>query len=95
MSTLIQAQTYIQLAHDVEGYRRLLRLLIAARRENVAPTTIPEWLARQPPTLGDPYTLRAMGWDAPTQSLVFEGRQAQAEDPESQHLYRVPLAPAP
>ncbi|MDR2219280.1 MAG: hypothetical protein LBE24_01720 [Methylobacillus sp.] len=84
----IDFMIYIERAHDVEGYRRLIRLQIAALHERVPPEKMPEWLATQPPELRDPYTLQPMKWDAATQSLVFEGKQNQTQNPEPKNVYR-------
>ena len=78
-----------QTAHHLEGYRRLVQLQIAALRERVTPQHMPDWLAAQAPALRNPYTLQPMGWDAATQSLVFEGRQAQIQNPKPRNVYRV------
>ncbi|MBP7453854.1 MAG: hypothetical protein KA914_13805 [Ottowia sp.] len=80
---------YIERAHDVNGHRRLVQLQIAALRERVTPQHMPDWLAAQAPALRNPYTLQPMGWDAATQSLVFEGRQAQIQNPKPRNVYRV------
>jgi hypothetical protein len=85
--------SYIERFHDIEGHRRLLRLQIAALHDGVPPEQMPGWLAAQPPELRNPYTLQPMGWDAATQSLVFEGRQPQTQNPEPRNVYRVRLAP--
>ena len=39
--------------------------------------------------LRNPYTLAPMGWDAGTQSLVFEGRRPQNQNPARSSTYRV------
>ncbi len=82
---------YIERVHDVEGHRRLVQLQIAALRERVSPENMTEWLAAQPPAVRTPYTLQPMGWDAAKQSLVFEGRQPQTQNPEPRNVYRVSL----
>ena len=61
----------------------------------VASAAMPEWLARQPPTLGDPYTLRPMAWDAARRSLVFDGRQPNTQNPEPRRVYRVVWGASP
>ena len=86
---------YIERAHDIEGHRRLVRLQITALHERVPLEDMADWLAKQPPELRNPYTLQPMGWDASTQSLVFEGRQRQIQNPDDSPTYRVRLAPAP
>jgi hypothetical protein len=85
---------YIERAHDIEGYQRLIRLQIAALHEHVPFDQLPAWLAQQPPGLRNPYTLQPMGQDAATQSLVFEGRQKQTQNPEPRNVYRVQLGTA-
>ena len=89
------AVSAIQLGHDIEGHRRLARLQIAALHERVPLGDMVDWLAKQPPELCNPYTLQPMGWDARTQSLVFDGRQPQSQNPEPSHIYRVRLTLAP
>jgi hypothetical protein len=89
----VNLSAYIERAHDVDGHRRLLRLQIAALQQGIPPEQMPRWLAAQPPDLRNPYTLQPMGWDAATQSLVFEGRQPQNQNPEPRNIYRVRLAP--
>ncbi|MDO5624342.1 MAG: hypothetical protein Q4G71_06610 [Pseudomonadota bacterium] len=80
---------YIERTHDVEGHRRLLLLQLAALREGVAPADMPAWLAASPADVRNPYTLAPMGWDAATASLVFEGRQAQTQNPGQSPTYRL------
>ncbi|MDR2875462.1 MAG: hypothetical protein LBV44_05990, partial [Methylobacillus sp.] len=82
---------YIERAHDVEGYHRLIRLQIAALHERVPPGQMADWLAGQAPELKNPYTLQPMQWDAATQSLVFTGEQAQSQNPEPKNVYRALL----
>jgi hypothetical protein len=84
--------TWIKRFHDIEGHRRLVLLQIAALRDHVPFDQMPAWLAQQPPGLRNPYTLQPMGWDAAAQSLVFEGRQKNNQNPEPKNIYRVRLA---
>lgn len=81
--------SYIERAHDVEGYRRLLRLQLEALKDGIAPAQMPAWLATQAPALRNPYTLAPMGWEPTTQSLVFAGRQPQTQNPGRSSTYRV------
>ncbi|MDR2220359.1 MAG: hypothetical protein LBE24_07245 [Methylobacillus sp.] len=53
---------------------------------------MPAWLAAQPEELRNPYTLQPMDWDAATQSLVFEGKERQTQNPKPQNVYRVWLS---
>ncbi|MDR2187934.1 MAG: hypothetical protein LBE62_07780 [Azonexus sp.] len=85
---------FIERAHDIEGYHRLVRLQIAARREHIPFAQMPAWLAAQPPELRNPYTLQPMDWDATTQSLQFAGRQPQSQNPEPRNIYRLRLGTA-
>ena len=82
-------QPYIERAHDVNAHRRLVLLQLAALRDGVAPAAMPAWLAAAPASLRNPYTRAPMGWDAATQSLVFEGRQPQTQNPGRSSIYRV------
>ncbi|MDR2874931.1 MAG: hypothetical protein LBV44_03255 [Methylobacillus sp.] len=82
---------YVERAHDVEAYHRLIRLQIAALRERVPFEKMPTWLADQPPELRNPYTLQPMDWDAATQSLVFTGAQRNTQNPAPGNVFRVYL----
>lgn len=94
MTGAFTMQPFLERIHDVEGHRRLVRLLIAARRDAVPAADMPDWLARQPDALRDPYLKRPMAWEADTQTLVFDGRQKNPQNEAPQHLYRVRWAAA-
>ena len=81
----------IQLAVDVDAYRRLVRLQMAAQQQSVAMDAMPQWLASSPEALRNPYDGQAMQWDAATSSLVFEGREAQTANAQGSKTYRVAL----
>jgi hypothetical protein len=83
--------SYLERAHDVAAYHRLIRLQIAALRERVPFEQMPTWLADQPPELRNPYTLEPMSWDAATQSLVFTGANWNTQNPEPKNVFRVYL----
>ena len=52
---------------------------------------MPAWLAQSPEALRNPYTLEPMQWDAAANSLVFEGREKQNQNPGRSSTYRVRL----
>lgn len=83
--------TYVQSIADVEAYRRLVLLQQQALAQHITAANMPAWLAQSPPALRNPYTLEPMQWDAATSSLVFEGKQAQTQNPDQSSTYRVPL----
>lgn len=82
---------YVQRIADIDGYRRLVLLQHRAAVENVAPADMPPWLAQSPQELRNPYTLQPMQWDAATNSLVFEGREKQNQNPGQSPTYRIRL----
>ena len=88
-------QRYIERAHDVEGHRRLVLLQLAAYSAGLEAADMPDWLAKSPEALRNPYTLAPMGWEAdksPSRaggSLVFQGRQPQVQNPARSPVYRV------
>lgn len=84
-------QGYAQRIADVDGYRRLVLLQHRSAIEKVAPPDMPAWLAQSPEALRNPYTLQPMQWDAATNSLVFEGREKQNQNPDRSSTYRVRL----
>ena len=84
-------QGYMQRSHDIEGYRRMLLLQLKARQERVKPAQMPAWLAASPSALRNPYTLQPMQWDAASNSLVFEGREHQQQNPNRSKTYRLTL----
>lgn len=84
-------QRYVQRIADIDGYRRLVLLQHHATLEKVAPADMPAWLAQSPNELHNPYTLKPMQWDATTQSLVFEGREKQNQNPGQSPTYRIRL----
>ena len=84
-------QNYVQRISDIDGYRRLVLLQQQALAQHITAANLPAWLAQSPPALRNPYTLAPMQWDAATNSLVFEGKQAQTQNPDGSATYRVPL----
>lgn len=84
-------QGYAQRIADIDGYRRLVLLQHRATLEKVATADMPAWLAQSPEALRNPYTLEPMQWDAATNSLVFEGREKQNQNPGRSSTYRVRL----
>lgn len=57
---------------DVEGLRRLVALQARIAAERIADADIPALLADSDRSLTNPYTNRAMLWDAEKRALVFE-----------------------
>lgn len=57
---------------DVEGLRRLVALQAWIAADRIADADIPALLAESDRSLADPYTDRAMRWDAEKRALVFE-----------------------
>lgn len=90
-TTVPAYRTYIERVADIDGYRRLVLLQHRAAAEQVAPPDMPAWLAQSPEALRNPYTLEPMQWDAATNSLVFEGREKQNQNPGRSSTYRVRL----
>lgn len=84
-------QGYVQRTADIDGYRRLVLLQHRAAAAQVAPADMPAWLAQSPEELRNPYTLEPMQWDAAANSLVFEGREKQNQNPDRSSTYRVRL----
>lgn len=82
---------YLQRIADIDGYRRLVLLQHRAAAQRVAPEDMPSRLAEAPLELGNPYTLQPMQWDAGTDSLVFEGREPQNQNPDRSPVYRIHL----
>lgn len=89
--TISPRPSYIQRAHDVDGYRRLALLQQQALAQHITAANMPAWLAQSPPALRNPYNLEPMQWDADTNSLVFEGKERQSQNPDGSATYRVPL----
>jgi hypothetical protein len=56
---------------DTEGLRRLVVLQAQIAAQRIADADIPAFLAKSEPSLADPYTAKAMGWDAAQRALVF------------------------
>jgi hypothetical protein len=82
-------QGYVQRVADIDGYRRLVLLQHRAAAERIALAEMPAWLAKSPQELRNPYTQQPMQWDAASQSLVFEGREKQNQNPGQSSTYRV------
>jgi hypothetical protein len=82
---------YLQRVTDVEGYRRLVVLQHRAKIEQIALAVMPAWLTQSTQELHNPYTLQPMQWDAATNSLVFEGRERQNQNPDQSSIYRIRL----
>ena len=85
-------QYYALRLADIDGFRRLALLSHRAAVQQVPAADMPAWLAKSPADLHNPYTLAPMHWDAATHSLVFEGRQRQAQNPGGSATYRFVLA---
>ena len=83
--------SYIQRAHDIDGYRRLVLLQQQALAQHITAANMPAWLNQSPPALRNPYTLEPMQWDAASNSLVFEGKERQSQNPDASATYRVRL----
>lgn len=84
-------QAYAQRMADMEGYRRLVLLQHRAAVQRIALADMPAWLAETPQELHNPYTLQPMQWDAAANSLVFEGREKQTQNPDQSPVYRIHL----
>lgn len=80
---------YVERRIDVDAYRRMAILLWQAQTQKIPRAQMTAWLAHAPENLRDPYTLQPMQWDAATNSLEFEGRQPQSQNPERSKTYRV------
>lgn len=65
-------QKYIEKGHNMEGLRRLACLKVMARRENIPPEQMQQFLAAHVRDLGNPYTGGAMTWDAKSGSISFK-----------------------
>lgn len=83
--------TYLQRVTDVEGYRRLVVLQHRAKIEQIALAEMPAWLTQSTQELHNPYTQQPMQWDAASNSLVFEGREKQNQNPDQSPIYRIRL----
>lgn len=84
-------EPYVLRIADVDGYRRLVGLQLQAVRAKITASDMPEWLNNSQATLHNPYTLQPMQWDAANNSLVFEGRTRQPQNPDASSTYRVRL----
>ena len=82
---------YMQRITDFEGYRRLVLLQHKAKIQQIALAEMPTWLTQSPQELHNPYTQQSMHWDAATNSLVFEGRERQNQNPDQSSIYRIRL----
>ena len=82
-------QGYLQRIADIDGYRRLVLLQHRATAQRIALANMPAWLAQSPQELCNPYTLQPMQWDAATNSLMFEGREKQNQNPDQSSVYRI------
>ncbi|MBF5004362.1 hypothetical protein [Diaphorobacter caeni] len=80
---------YVQRRHDIEGFRRLALVQFKAKAQHISAEKMPSWLQTTPDELRDPYTLKPMQWDATSQSLIFEGREAQTQNPGRSKTYRI------
>ena len=80
---------YVQRRYDVEGFRRLAIAQLKARELHILPAKMQTWLQDIPGELHDPYTLKPMQWDATSQSLIFEGREPQTQNPGRSKTYRI------
>ena len=84
---------YLQRIADVDSYRRLVILQRQAVAAHIAAADMPAWLDKSPAALRNPYTNQPMQWDVETNSLVFEGKEKQNQNPEQSSTYRIRLAP--
>ena len=82
-------QEYFQHVADMEGYRRLVLLQHRAIMQQMTLADMPDWLAKTPSELHNPYTLQPMQWDADSGSLVFEGHGKQSQHSDGKPLYRI------
>ncbi|WP_313296738.1 hypothetical protein [Diaphorobacter sp.] len=86
---------FIQRAHDVNAYQRMVLLQLHAAEQRIPAHQMAEWLQTSPAEWRNPYTLEPMRWDANTQSLVFEGRASQSQNPDRSRTYRITLQRTP
>ena len=77
--------------YDIDGYRRLVLLQQQAQAQRITAANMPAWLIQSPPALRNPYTLEPMQWDADTNSLAFEGKERQSQNPDGSATYRIRL----
>jgi len=71
ISTSASYGTYIESGHKLEGFRRLARLKVLAKDEQVAADGMPTFLARHAAELGDPYTGGPMRWNPQQARIEF------------------------
>lgn len=60
----IEMAGYLLKWHNLEAKRRMVAIVVQARKQHVKPADIPTLLAALPPELADPYTGKPMRWDA-------------------------------
>ncbi len=68
---------YIGVGHDLEGYRRLSRLKIMARQEDVPAEGMQQFLESHKTDLGNPCTGGPMIWDPKKSSISFISNEGQ------------------
>jgi hypothetical protein len=62
---------YIELGHNLEGFRRLSRLKVLAHAENILPDGMRQFLDSHEADLGNPYTDAPMEWNPKRLSISF------------------------
>jgi hypothetical protein len=65
-------QNYIEKGYNLEGLRRLACIKVLAHRQSVPPERMQRFLAAHVQDLGNPYTGKAMTWDATKGSISFK-----------------------
>ncbi len=63
---------FIEKGHNLEGLRRLACIKVLAHRQNIPPEGMQRFLAAHALDLGNPYTGKAMTWDAIKGSVSFK-----------------------
>jgi len=68
---------YIAVGHDLEGFRRLARLKVLARAENISVDGMQQFLDSHKTELGNPYSGGAMTWNPEKSSISFPAGDGQ------------------
>ncbi|PLX97480.1 MAG: hypothetical protein C0622_12975 [Desulfuromonas sp.] len=71
MASSISFSNFMESGHELEGIRRIAWLKILASREEVPPQEMPQFLQEHAAELGNPYTGKAMNWDAEQNRIFF------------------------